>query len=604
MQFGRKLRLAITIGAVASSLSMGLIAPTVSGASAPSGTISFAEGAGAAPNYIFPYLGCAYFSVSTLNQFQTLMYRPLYWFGLGASSAYVPSLSLGNAPKYSHGNKTITIAMKGWKFADGQTVNAQSVMFFLNMYKADPTSYCGYNAGYGIPDQVKSASGKGNTVTINFSTSVNPGWILYNYLSEITPFPTAWDRTSANSMSHCSTGVYGAASTNVACKNVEHYLDAQSSMTSTYTNHMWQSGVDGPWRLTSFDTLGNATFQPNTKYSGPVKAQVRYVKLVAYTSTQAEENDLQANKLTLGYVDTGVLTAPAPAPFKVGPNWGQLANNYRGVNGAGWSFNYMPFNFSANNPNSAEVNQLYIRQALQTAVDQSGILTNIFKGYGWTGYSPLPPNTPKAIAGNVPNPYPFSLTAAKALLTSHGWQMQGGVMVCHDAGTGANQCGAGIDQGHKLTFNLIYLSGYPAYDQVASTLASDWGSIGVQLSHSTDTFNNIIGKCSGGGGFDLCWWGAGWIYAPDYYPSGESLFADGGGFNVGGYSNPTMNSLIKQTTFGTSSLTAYAQFAAQNLPVLYLPTGGALGEISKSLKSSIGFQPNPLQNFMPEYFHY
>ena len=29
--------------------------------------------------------------------------------------------------------------MKGWKFADGQTVNAQSVMFFLNMYKADPT---------------------------------------------------------------------------------------------------------------------------------------------------------------------------------------------------------------------------------------------------------------------------------------------------------------------------------------------------------------------------------------------------------------------------------------------------------------------------------
>jgi ABC-type transport system substrate-binding protein len=59
--------------------------------------------------------------------------------------------------------------MKGWKFADGQTVNAESVMFFLNMYKADPTSYCGYNKGYGIPDQVASASGKGNTVTIKFT---------------------------------------------------------------------------------------------------------------------------------------------------------------------------------------------------------------------------------------------------------------------------------------------------------------------------------------------------------------------------------------------------------------------------------------------------
>jgi len=43
---------------------------------------------------------------------------------------------------------------EGWKFADGQTINAESVMFFLNMYKSDPTAYCGYNAGYGIPDQV------------------------------------------------------------------------------------------------------------------------------------------------------------------------------------------------------------------------------------------------------------------------------------------------------------------------------------------------------------------------------------------------------------------------------------------------------------------
>src|ERR1035437_9676030 len=63
MQLGRKLRLAITIGAVASSLSVGLIAPTISGAAAPSGTISFAEGPGANPNYIFPYMGCKYFSV-------------------------------------------------------------------------------------------------------------------------------------------------------------------------------------------------------------------------------------------------------------------------------------------------------------------------------------------------------------------------------------------------------------------------------------------------------------------------------------------------------------------------------------------------------------
>ena len=152
MQVKNKLRLLVTVGAVAGSLSLGLIAPSVSGAasmaSTASNTITFAEGPTASPNYIFPYLSCAYFSVDNLNQFQELMYRPLYWFGLGNSSAYVPKLSTGDKPVFSNGDKTVTITMKGWKFADGQTVNAQSVMFFLNMYKADPTSYCGYNKGY------------------------------------------------------------------------------------------------------------------------------------------------------------------------------------------------------------------------------------------------------------------------------------------------------------------------------------------------------------------------------------------------------------------------------------------------------------------------
>src|ERR1039458_8731212 len=109
------------------------------------------------------------------------MFRPAYWFGLGSSAAIQPTLSLANQPAMSDSNKTATIVMKGWKFADGQTIDAESLMFFLNMYRADPTAYCGFNGKYGIPNMVKSASGTGNTVTIHFTTSVNPYWILYNY---------------------------------------------------------------------------------------------------------------------------------------------------------------------------------------------------------------------------------------------------------------------------------------------------------------------------------------------------------------------------------------------------------------------------------------
>ena len=100
-----------------------------SGGATSSGTITYTEAPGAAPNWIFPYTGYLNFSASNINDFQQLMYRPLYFFGLGGTSAYVPSLSLADTPVVSGGNRTITIQLKGWRFGDGQVVDDQSVMF-------------------------------------------------------------------------------------------------------------------------------------------------------------------------------------------------------------------------------------------------------------------------------------------------------------------------------------------------------------------------------------------------------------------------------------------------------------------------------------------
>jgi hypothetical protein len=65
-----------------------------------------------------------------------------------------------------------------------------------------------------------------------------------------------------------------------------------------------------------------------------------------------------------------------------------------------------------------------------------------------------------------------------------------------------------------------------------------------------------------------------------------------------------MSSLIKGSIFGTTNLNAYATFAAQQLPVLYQPQANSLVEVARTLKSSVGFTPNPLGDFMPEYLRY
>jgi peptide/nickel transport system substrate-binding protein len=569
-----------------------------------SGTLTFAEGATANPNWIFPFESCQYCSVDNINQFQDEMFRPMYWFGLGGSVSLVPSLSLAYNPVYSNHDKTVTMKLKGWKFADGQTVNAQSVMFFLNMYKALPKDFWGYNPGYGIPDQVASITGKDMTVTINFKTTVNPLWITNNYLNQITPFTDNWDRSSATQKSDCATGLWGAKSTDTACTAVYNYLNNLSSKTTSYTDKLWQSGDDGPWRLTSFDNLGNLTFQPNNKYSGPVKAKVAYVKEIAYTTTQAEENDLQAGKLDIGFVDPGVLTSPAPSPGKVGPNWGNLASKYNLSTGTIWGFNYAPFNFNAKDPKVAAVNQLYIRQALQESTDQTGVIKNVDKGYGFPSYTALPAVVPAKFSAPIANPYPFNLTSAKNLLSSHGWKIENGVQTCVDPGTGATQCGAGITQGYTLSFTFVYASGTPSLTQEITAEVADWAQIGIKVGTSTESFNSVVADCSSGAGFQLCMWGGGWTFSPNYFPTGETLFAVGGGFNPGDYANKTMTSLIKGTDFGHSNLTQYATFAAQNLPVLYEPESAPTVETIKTLHSSIGWTGSPLLNFMPEYYSF
>jgi hypothetical protein len=78
---------------------------------------------------------------------------------------------------------------------------------------------------------------------------------------------------------------------------------------------------------------------------------------------------------------------------------------------------------------------------------------------------------------------------------------------------------------------------------------------------------------------------------------------------VGDYSNATETSDIEATTSGTASLKAYAEFTAQQLPVLFQPEATATDEVLKTLHAKSvngvnGLKANPLQNFMPEYLYY
>ncbi|HQU00346.1 MAG TPA: ABC transporter substrate-binding protein, partial [Acidimicrobiales bacterium] len=310
--------------AVLTLLCSALVAPR--GAQAAPAAISVAEAPGASPNFIFPLDDCLHASTNNVQDFQQLMFRPLYWFGLGTSTAVQYPLSLASPPRVTDHGRTFSITLKGWRFTNGQVVDASSVKFFLNLFKSNPTDFCSYTPGYGIPDQLSAVGAAGNVVTLHFSSPESLNYVLDNYLSQITPMSTRWSRTATGPAPRCATGAYGAAATISACAPVLSYLNTLATNTKSFTGRFWQSGVDGPWTLTTFDANGNATFTSNPHYTGAPKPHVTTLKEIAYTSFAAELSDLAANKLTIGYLEPSVLTLAMSKGH--GANFPSLASKY------------------------------------------------------------------------------------------------------------------------------------------------------------------------------------------------------------------------------------------------------------------------------------
>jgi len=613
MNLGRSKRL---VAGLAALVAAGLVAagcsssssapPGASGKATKGGSVTFAELPSSQANYIFPFLPLAYFSVSNSQQFQYFMYRPLYWFGGENTQPTVDyGLSVANAPVYSDGGKTITISLKGWKWSNGETVDANDVVFWLHMMYAEYDNWGGAGpTSFSIPWSVTSLTASGNTLTLHLNKAYSSLWYTYNQLSQLVPMPMAWDVTSLTAKAGsggCTTD--SAADKWAKCKAVYNFLAAQAKATSTYaTSPIWKV-VDGPWKLQSFTTDGNDSFVPNPKYSGSPKPQISVFKLVPFTDDSTEYTALKTGSLNIGYIPSADLAVKNASQVLPGTN--PLGSAYKLAPNYDWGFAYYQINFK--NPAFGPVfKQLYARQALEYVADQSGMSKAVYRGYAYpnTGIAPAQPVTNQWLssaqkANGGQGPYPFSISKATSLLTSHGWKNVGGVMTCETP----SKCGAGIKAGQQFKFTLDYSTGEAAFTNQVAIYKSDASKAGIDISIVGQTFNTIIGEAVP---TNPSWQGSMyglWIFSPDYEPTGETLFATGAGSNSGSYSDPTMDKLIAATTTSGSISTYhnFANYAAMQLPFIYMPLTYGIQGVSANLH---GVVFNPLQTLLPEYYYF
>jgi peptide/nickel transport system substrate-binding protein len=594
---------ALAVALVAAGCSTTSSSGPANGPKISGGTAVYAEPPSTVPNYIFPFTSSAYISVINLEDFGFLMYRPLYWFGNGAQPTLNSSLSLANPPTWS-GN-TATITLKHYMWSNGSPVTTTDVMFWVNMLKAVGSTDWG--AFTNFPDGFVSSIKVVSPTEIQFTTnkSYSHTWFLYNDLSQITPMPAAWDKTPSGP-SKCATVVKD-------CAAVYNYLNAQAKNLPSYASSPLWSIVDGPWKLSAFNADGHITFVPNKSYSGPIKPTLSKFEEVPFTTDAAEYNVLRSSaaggqKIDVGYLpEQNAPLKPAGAAAGANPVPGYtLAPWYT------WGINYFVVNQQSSTGNGPITRQLYFRQALEDLLNQAAVIKGPLRGYGTETVGPVgsAPVTnylsPTLKAGN---PFPYNPSVAKNLLASHGWKVvPNGVSTCADPA----KCGPGVKANQQLTFNLPFATGVAWQTSEMDQLQSNASLVGIKINLQPKPFNQVTALAGGNCkvvhqpcSWDLANWGAGWSFAPDYEPTGETLFMCGAPANSGGYCSPANDALIGKTLTSDNLQNMYTwqNYLSKQVPVVWQPNGAyQLTEVVSNLK---GVTPQtPTLNLNPENWYF
>ncbi len=554
------------------------------------GTVTEAEAPGGTPNFLFPVVPATNENGYNVN-LQEPLWPYLVYLGDGDQAAVDPQESLYSSITYADNDTKVTIVLKPWKWSDGTPITSRDFTFFLNLVKAAGQNWWDYVAGE-FPDNVASVqTPNASTVVLNLTRSYNPTFFTDNQLSDVQLLPQqAWDKTSATG----KIGNYDETPSGASA--VLAFLQKQGSDMATFdSNPLWQV-VDGPWKLSAFNSNGYYSYVPNTAYSGPVKPHLSKFILEPFTTDTAELNSLRAGgNLSMGYLPLNDL---AQAGALKAEGYSLASQAVPGV------AEIVPNLYNAQV--GPLLRPLYVRQAMEDLINRPLIVSKIYGGYADPGNGPVPVLTGGPLVSSeekAGGPYSYSPSTAIALLKGHGWKVNPqGVDTCQSPGSGPTNCGAGIAKGEQLQFTLVYSSGIAAFDEQNADVQATEELGGIRIVLKSEPFNTLdaaVGDCwaSSHPAAECGWQLADYGYNPyGLYPSGDGMFNTDGTGNDGGYSSAEMNYLIDQTEYGANTTQAfwkYENYAAQQLPWLWIPNQSTIWVYKSNLG---GFAPvNPYQ---------
>ncbi|WP_100489032.1 ABC transporter substrate-binding protein [Sporolactobacillus pectinivorans] len=346
------------------------------------------------------------------------------------STNVIPSLA--TSWKITNGGTVYTFNLRtGVKFQDGTPFNAQAVVYNFDRWMNGKAS--GKFAYF--PSMFGGYKGD-SALVIQSVTAPNANTVVFTLKRPSAPF-----------LKNLAMSPFAISSPTAIKKYGNNYGSTAAVGTGAYTFKSWKRN----------DTI---TLVKNKNYwkKGLPKISTLIFKVIP-------DNSARLNALKNGEIDLMDGVNPSDVAGLKGNN--QLQVYYRPP----MNIAYMGFNVTMK-----PFNNVKVRQALNMAVDKSGIIKAFYNGQAQAAVNPMPPSLlgyDKSI-----KPYPYDLTQAKKLLAQAGYP-------------------------HGFSTTLYTMSNprdyIPEPENVAQSIQSTFGKIGVKVKIVTVEWSSYIDKLMKGG---------------------------------------------------------------------------------------------------------
>jgi peptide/nickel transport system substrate-binding protein len=495
---------------------------------------------------------------STDDQVMRLTERALYGWGNTQATATTPEPDLATgAPQVSADGKTVTVTIRSgvmWNTTPARAVTAADVARGIKRACNPSPVYFGGMADFEGTIVGLTAFCQGYPKAAATNAAVMKQYIE----SHNVPGIVAKGNTLTFKLTQPAAWLEGAMT--LAPFNAVP-IEAESALPGTpgVYNHMY---ADGPYQISSYVPKKSIKFTRNPVWKASTDPlRKAYVDAINVDETGNQTTIYQ--QIATNSPELGMTWDSLPPPADTTDLVHQAAQGSKDVGlYATFSSNpYIVFNTVSPNNGSA-LGKVDVRQALSYGIDRTQLikaalggaqvnqpLTHVISG-GQSASDKIPADY---------NPYPYNQDKAKSMLAA-----------------------AGFTPSHKLTLKYLYRSDSQGGVRLFTNIQSQLNALGsVNLVGVPTNQSDFYGKylqidsVAKKGTWDLT--GAGW--SPDWYGNGTltwflPLFSSPGGYpssggsNFGLFSDPTVNSLIKQALAQTDEAQADTYWAQADQAVM------------------------------------